>query len=295
MATAPTVATPSLHQQEVKAIESLGYRERRQFLWHRVRPRLARFLYKYRSFEPADMTSVERVRDILVQSRLRLSSPAEFNDPFDMSGRAEIEGSTIEKRAMFEKALKERGVKRNERKKRVAQMMSDGGERMSLRLQKVFRELARCAGVCSFGGDPRSILMWSHYAANHTSLCLQFEIARDLGTFSHALPVEYSGDYPAFNWASEDDRMMTVLLRKYVGWVYEKEQRIIVQQSAGQFIDFRPPALSGIIIGCGTSDSTVKQLRDLLTERSSRGFPLPKLYRAFKHESKYGLVIKKEC
>jgi hypothetical protein len=82
-----------------------------------------------------------------------------------------------------------------------------------------------------------------HYAANHTGLCLQFEI---------------------------------------------------FQQSAGQFIDFRPFALSGIIIGCRASDPTVKQLRDLLTERASHGFPLPKLYRAIKHESKYELVIKKE-
>jgi hypothetical protein len=107
------------------------------------------------------MTSVERVRDIVVQSRLRLSSPAEFNDPFDMSGRAGIEGAPMEIRGMLEKALKERGAKRNERKKRVAQMMSNGREGMNLRLQEVFRELACCAGVCSFGGDPRSILMWT--------------------------------------------------------------------------------------------------------------------------------------
>jgi hypothetical protein len=62
-------------------LEGLGYRDRKKFLRDRVRPRLDPFLYKFRSLVPSDAKSVERMRDILVECRLRLSSPAEFNDP----------------------------------------------------------------------------------------------------------------------------------------------------------------------------------------------------------------------
>ena len=297
MVTPPNLGTPSFDEY-VRYLEGLGYRQRRKFLRHQVSPRLARFLYKFRSLVPSDATSVERMRDILVQCRLRLSSPAEFNDPFDMAGKLVVEGSPVEIRKTLAEIMKTLGIRWSDRKKQIDRIMSRADrEGAFLMGQETLEKLVYRAGVCSFGGDPRSIprsiLMWSHYAANHEGLCLQFELARDPTTFAHALPVEYSNDYPVVNWVTGMENIMTVLLRKHEGWKYEREQRIIIPESAGKFINFRPAALSGIIIGCRASDSTVKQLRDLLTERSSRGFPLPKLYRAFRHKSKYGLVIKR--
>src|SRR5687767_11518551 len=84
--------TPQEFVPIAKALLTLGYRKRRKFLWERVKPKLPRFLYKFRSLLPSDETSVDRLRDILVRSRLWFSSPADFNDPFDTAVKAIVDG-----------------------------------------------------------------------------------------------------------------------------------------------------------------------------------------------------------
>lgn len=298
----PPLGTPSFEERSryeellryFDALQGLGYRDRKKFLRDQ-KPRLDRFLYKFRSLVPSDVKSVERMRDILVECRLRLSSPAEFNDLFDMSGKLEAGGPPSEIRKRLDKIMKTQGVRWNDRKKQITKIMSHAdSEGAFLKSQETFEKTVYRAGVCSFAGDPLSILMWSHYAANHEGVCLQFELARDPRTFAQALPVDYNDDYPIVNWVTGMNEINIPLLRKHTGWKYERERRIIIPESAGQFIKFGPAALSGIIVGCRASDPTVKQLRDLLTERSSRGFPPPKLYRAYKHKDKYRLLLKKE-
>ncbi|MSP39473.1 MAG: DUF2971 domain-containing protein [Deltaproteobacteria bacterium] len=277
----------------VKRLDGLGYRKRRQVLWRQVRPSLCRFLYKFRPFDPSNSTSVDRLRDILFQSRLRLSSPTEFNDPYDMAAKIIVEGPRAAIRQKLDRLFRERGVKWEARKREVSRMMANLDSVVS-RARISFAESTAAVGVCSFGGDPRSILMWSHYATDHRGVCLQFEVARDIATFAQALPVNYSEDYPVLNWLNEAKGITVVLLRKYQGWAYEKERRIIVPESAAQLLYFRSAALSGIIIGCSASSATVEQLKDLVKERSSFGFPPLKIYRAFKHDSKYRLIINKD-
>ena len=108
--------------------------------------------------------------------------------------------------------------------------------------------------------------------------------------------MKYSEDYPVVNWTTEREAgMQAILERKHIGWKYERERRIVVPETSRQYIPFRPEALRAIIIGCRADGANIEQLRQLLTERSSRGLRMPTLYRAFQHESKYRLIIKKEA
>jgi len=279
---------------QVKYLQGLGYRERRRVLWHRQKPRLPRYLYKFRAFDAGDSTSIERLRDILVRCRLRLSPPGELNDPFDMAVKIVVDGTQAEISERLNTLFKERGMKWETRRKEVRRIIQDL-DALTLRAQTSFRDTISAAGVCSFAGNPRSprsILMWSHYASNHRGVCLQFEIARDIATFGQALEVSYSYNYPVSNWVKEAKNITRVLLKKYIGWEYEDERRIIDPEGARQFINFRPIALSAIIVGCSASEETVQQLKDIITERTSRRLPMPKLYRAFTDEGKFRLNIK---
>jgi hypothetical protein len=284
-------ATPPEFARIAKYLLSLGYRKRRQVLWHRVKPRLPRFLYKFRSLLPADEKSVDRMRDILVRSRLWFSSPEDFNDPFDTSIKAVVDGDPQELRNRIDNIFKARGMKWADRQREVARIMSRPQE-IPLRVQETFKQTLYAMGVCSFGGDPRSILMWSHYAANHEGFCLQFELARDVENLI-SLEVNYSEEYPVLIYINGTDELMPLLLTKFKGWCYEKESRIIIPESARQYIDFRPAALSGIIIGCRAKQETVEALNNLLAERSARSYPMPKLYRVFLDNSNYELIIKR--
>jgi hypothetical protein len=148
-------------------------------------------------------------------------------------------------------------------------------------------------GVCSFGGDPRNILMWSHYAFYHRGVCLAFEIARDPKRFCHARSVEYSSEYPVVNWFTEfkQNSALKTVMRKYIGWTYEDERRIVFVEKANQPLEFRPEALRFIIMGCSIKNEVVIELRALLIERARAGLPKIYLYRCIKHESAYELRI----
>jgi hypothetical protein len=104
---------------QIQYLESLGYRERRYVLWHRNKPRLRRHIYKFRAFNSSDRESIERFRDILIQSRLRLASPREFNDPFDMIPKIVIEGTAAEIRQRLDAVYKGQGIEWAERRKQT--------------------------------------------------------------------------------------------------------------------------------------------------------------------------------
>jgi Protein of unknown function (DUF2971) len=294
MATTDTNSlTASQFEALVKRLESLDYRSRRLFLWHRVRPRLSRFLYKFRSLDRSNEMSVDRMRDLVVRSRFWLSSPVDFNDPFDMSAKMVVGGTISERKQRIDQLLKLQGVKWSERQKQLPRILSEPDTVLAQRIQATYQQTIEQTGVYSFGGDPRSILMWSHYASNHDGFCLQFEIAKDPETFfKRCVTMKYSEDYPVVNWTTEREAgMQAILERKHIGWKYERERRVVVPEKSRQYISFRPEALRAIIIGCRAKDATISVLLDLIAERSSFSFPTPKLYRAVKHESKYKLLI----
>lgn len=85
-------------------IHSLPYFERRVKISRNIEPPPSRFLYKYKSVDETNPTTTDRLRDILVRSRLWLSSPIDFNDPFDMSAKI-IAGATPDERLERYKAF----------------------------------------------------------------------------------------------------------------------------------------------------------------------------------------------
>lgn len=266
--------------EKVKAIQHLDYRKRREFLWHKVSSRLPRFLYKFKSLVPSDNKTVDHMRDILIRSRLWLSSPVDFNDPFDMSARLIAEADVAVKRQRIKKLLKGQGMRWNERSKILPRIVAKSNSYFADQARMSYQKQRESAGVFSFGGDPRSILMWSHYASNHEGVCLQFEVAKDLTAFARALPVEYNDEYPVANWLVDfKEGLQRAILRKHVKWSYEQEHRILHLEQAHQYIPFLPESLRAIIIGCRAPEATVAKLLELLAERFTARLPPTRLYR----------------
>src|SRR5690349_5045982 len=90
----------------IAAFERSSYEDRRRYL---RRQGYSRFLYKYRGIVPTDPDSVWRLRQILLHSLLWLSSPADFNDPFDMTARVVGEGTLAQRRQRFVELVKQHG------------------------------------------------------------------------------------------------------------------------------------------------------------------------------------------
>jgi hypothetical protein len=267
---------------------------RRIALAKQFRPEAPRFIYKYRSISPDNLQSIRHLRDVLIESKLWLSSPRDFNDPFDMSASVSFEGSAASKRARFKVLIAQHDKDANfkARRVRLEQSMTKPHEEWNSIVANSFEKSVEKVGVISFAGDARNILMWSHYTNHHTGVCLQFEIARDLCAFLGTIPVEYTADYPKLNWIknSEDDLMKTIL-KKYEAWGYERERRIVLPDKAYTYLPFSPMALTAIVVGCKASTAVFDLLQSILSERAKKVANAPKIYVARKHPTRYALTI----
>lgn len=246
-------------------------------------------LYKYRSL--ASDVDISRLRTIVVDSELYLSSRAQLNDPFDASAVAIVTQHGPTRIRWARELAKRENVPYKDRKRFLAQMSSPqfAKQRALLALNYTLDN----SGIFSLGGDPRDILMWSHYSSSHTGVCLRFELSQDPETFLHALPVQYSERYPLIDWITTTyaDSTISALLTKSPHWRYERERRIVVENAAGKFVQFQPRALTHVIYGCKTSAASIAQVRSLVAERVQAGKPPVKELYAHRSPERFSLGI----
>lgn len=276
----------------IKQACTLGYFDRRVLLAKKVNPPQSRFIYKFRSIDPHSNTSIERTRDILVNNQVWLSSPGDFNDPFDMQAKIIINGTGKEIRDRYKKIQKRMGIKHKEREKQLTQLMRKSPKEREIEFNGYYKNHINSMGVCSFAGDPRSILMWSHYAKDHEGICIQFERARDYRVLCKAINVDYEEEYPTIDWLNNyQNDLSKALLRKHEKWSYENEQRIIERQKANSILCVKPQSITGVIFGCSCNKKTKDTVFSLLKERKSKGYPEVRLFSAQLHSSRYKLVL----
>jgi hypothetical protein len=251
------------------------------------------FLYKYRPLDLENVESQNHVHDIVVGSKLYLSSPLSFNDPFDLAGKVVFNGEVTELRKRVEKLVIEQGVKRRDRKSAVGRLMNGGRTKLLNAIEDVFRKNIESTGVISLSSNPQSILMWSHYSNNHKGIAIQFDATKDLAVFKSSLKVNYSDDYPIIDWVYNFQEGLSYnLVNKFSEWQYEQEQRIIKVGAAGKSLSFDPKALTGIIIGSEAGPDVTEFVRQLIDDRARKKLSQPKIFKADKHCSKYQLSIR---
>ena len=151
-------------------------------------------LYKYRSFES------EYFEDFFVNKRIYFSKPDELNDPFECKPHVEIPTGQAELHHLANNWLNAQGItKLEDRKRHTAYIMHNlsNPEEAINRLHDMLSNY----GLFCFASSPASILMWSHYASDHTGFCIEFNLSSDyhmihLGPY---FKVNYQEHYPAFN------------------------------------------------------------------------------------------------
>src|SRR5260221_9285735 len=255
---------------------------------------LSRFLYKYRGFNGE--FAEQNLRNIIVYSVLRLSAPATFNDPYEMFVHVVVEGTPEQRLDRFARLVAEQAPTGSQawQAEMVRTLMERPDAEHAERCQRSISGIRERSGVFSFAGDPRSTLMWSHYADDHHGVCLQFERMKDLLTLGHAVRTNYREDLPAVNWIVGFHRdVEQLLLAKHPCWEYEQERRITSIDNRNRDLQFRPDALTGIIFGCPTQKPQMDFIDKLLAERVALGLSAVKTYVVTQHPTKYRLVIRR--
>lgn len=155
----------------------------------------------------------------LLNGRIYFSAPANFNDPFELSAKVNISSSPLLKTL----SQKERNEVLRIFRLRVPSALSD--------------EWKEKVGILCLTEDPSNILMWSHYASNHSGICVGFDT--DYKPFDSANQVYYSDGWPSAEFNSDSEQLLKrVLLTKSKHWSYEKEWRSIKRTIENDELDF---------------------------------------------------------
>lgn len=253
-------------------------------------------LYKFRYFDP-DGYNLR----ILTHNELFLSSPSNFNDPFDSFIPVKYEGTNEEMEDFCRDHIleqhpnwKENDVKTEVRKMvkniRTPDWASKGRKREREFINKNY-------GVFSMTTDYKNILMWSHYSHSHTGFCVGLNYRKlelrlknfDISTESllYIFPIEYSKAYPLVNRFKHDniERFKKTLLVKAENWRYENEYRLIGLRFANSKIDVGSGIINRVILGCQISSENRKRIVSILENRQERIY----LYETSKKENDFGL------
>jgi hypothetical protein len=259
-------------------------------------------LYKFRAYDTAERKN--RVKNTLLKGEIYFPRPPQFNDPFEARPNFVRADPDIPKwRELVRKfaltKLKGSPTKRFEQARIIAEAADPDLVQLRTDQRSMFENEAAIFSMSAVRDDP---LLWAHYAADHTGLCIQIDHTRP--PFSIAMAVKYSETYPAIEFPRGHDDAETLercLFTKARSWSYEREYRVCR-------VEFAPPRsrdlgmrwsgltatapvdrFTGITLGVRMPAAHRAELIELAKARSE---PL-EVWQAGIHETKYEVTFEK--
>lgn len=195
----------------------------------------SKILYKYRSWKNDIQKSP------LTQSELYLSSPMDFNDPFDCRIPSNFNAMTHQEEVgeyasiiikNHSKIIIESGLDLNEEYRYIVDRINEDRNSFQNEFQEsTFDSYNIHLGVLSLSKRWDSILMWSHYADYHKGYCIGFykDKLTSSSFFGAGGPVIYPRDanFPKISPTKEFEPESQFLAthHKAFDWKYEEEYR----------------------------------------------------------------------
>jgi hypothetical protein len=269
-------------------------------------PHNEKYFYKYLSIDTAKL--------ILMNKKFRYSSPLIFNDPFDgqtevtfdfeianfnddivneMIRLASFENDFLYKEysdmiksiELLKKIIKKEGTVDPILKNGLIEInkeISRALEETRLQYNVMWQDFLKALRVFSLSINFNSILMWSHYANNHTGVVFKLKaLHEEDNLICVAQPVIYQNKPPKFFSKKEwiDDILgikkldfvklyKTYPIIKYDLWNYEDEWRVLNfewDHKNQLFTDYKlfPNELVAIYFGCNTEKDDIDEITKL--------------------------------
>ena len=251
---------------------------------------IPRRMYKYQQIKPNTL-------DGLRNHRLWFSSPARFNDPFDCNVSCFLGRNKQDFESRLESFFGPSDAMVRMLKKSEAGWRHKN-EALMLMLRFIY---SRKIHVCSLSTEWDNMLMWSHYAKQHTGMCLVFDSYKAGLIRDNVLPVQYFAKYPAYLVDARRIGNLEMLAKQLLAvksseWEYEHEWRAFMvnekndrKSVKGSLHEYDPSLLIGIVFGINTSPAARKKVEKALEQRSSR--PHVRLYQARAVQGDFRIAI----
>jgi hypothetical protein len=223
----------------------------------------------------------DRLQQQLASNTIYLSHTRGFNDPWDcrpcFDWTRPNDPTFCERQTQwFERIDRKHNshLSEAEHKSRAARLRNDRAflEHCIEQMTGIDTEIQKRYRVYCLTTKSADTLMWSHYAENHTGVCLEYRCDNDV--LGSALEVIYCNAYPSLDLAdNEPDGALLPMLTKAEDWTYEEEYRLIAQEDSvalnhdslitkNNMLRLPDDALTAIIVGCVASQS----MRDSVSE-----------------------------
>ena len=258
---------------------------------------LPSILYKFYNFDSKGYLSL--VRD----SNIYFSSPAAFNDPFEFPiARINVPESIRQEciNSLFNMFI-DRNISLHflDKYKPFSSLNmflklinlkynNDDSEIIKCESEGIIKDYINATiGLFSLSGNYKNILMWSHYAAEHSGLCVGFETERLLNINADYIgPVQYQEQLPKVESSpfEMDTFIVNAAFHKAKDWHYEQEFRILKMEAKQRLVHIDMKAIHSIFIGCRAywkANHLVELRKSLL--------PYTKFYRAIPSNTHFGM------
>jgi hypothetical protein len=232
---------------------------------------------------------IGRFADLIGSNRIYLSRPDDFNDRFELTPLAALDG--LGEDSVREAWIADYAEYSGRHGGHAAVATIEEHLALASKDATVARELfcftreeigvaiRRCYRVYCLTTNLDSVSMWSSYAAKHRGIALEF--STDCPVFSKACPVVYrKAPQPIEPVAGEAEPLVRAwLLTKAESWCHENEYRVIGSANGDYgfvstldgFATFAAGSLKGVYLGCDMHPACVSAVT---TEVRNRVEPL---------------------
>jgi len=259
-------------------------------------------VYKYRDWKN------DFHKRLLVNNEIYLSSPKDFNDPFDCRITENYNLFTPEEEENYINELLISGFPKTEAEgldfisvvKRVENLLRDK-ERLQATIESergYYQD--HCYAIFSCSKLWNNILMWSHYSQQHTGFCVGFfkDKLLNSGLFGKVGDVVYRTDYPEIKprVAQKDKQMMINSFlethSKAKNWEYEKEVRFMANHfpkelsHEDRIISIPDHYFAEVILGINISEEDRNEIVEICNGKGLKVYQATKVKFKFKIDRK---------
>ena len=207
-------------------------------------------------------TNIESGIKILKTNSLWFSKPEYFNDPYDcyenliriIPSKDGI-AAYIDRNYFIRKRDKEKKLNYYLRNHKI----------LIEKIEQGIRERAESMGVCCFSKTFDNLLMWSHYANNHSGICIGFKFGYDIKDF-FLYPVNYVNIFPNTDYLiNPETALLDWVLTKSEVWSYELEIRAVSFEKNG-IVTIVPDTISEIYFGSKVNATKKNEILKIIAE-----------------------------
>ena len=210
--------------------------------------------YKYRDFDEP-----EHLKSAIVKHEFFFDSPNNFNDPFECLPSFTFEATETEIVAYYQRIVARNFPDLSEYKQIVRalehrltadrEQQPGSPEYKRFHIGRYRESVPPKLPMFCMSTTQKNVLLWSHYARNHTGVCLQFDAYSP--NLIEAQPVKYRTTRPEVNplVTVPEQIMENTVLVKAKDWAYEEEWRVVSFGKPAGIRVFKPETLTGIIFG----------------------------------------------